>query len=410
MANKLPLSSRGGAGMQKARTRVHSSPMGLLMLFLLALVIGLVVGCGKGDGRATPPHMGAFLRVEGEFIEMPLVKGRNSLDADALPAFEGSRPTIWLWQDGVNLNLLVIEGQSASGAIAYEATRNEEGIYILEVTEDLAPGTYCLVQGDPFLPGDLLSRWCFRVQTGTARGSQRASTDGVIPTAGVQGGFEAVLQANTHAGTLPTNDVMDTTIQIIEHRLEALVGHGYVVQRRGSDRVLISLVDSALDEKHSPERILSFVLWTGVFEVVDTGDECLQPGTTIRTTLSLQPASPSEADAFFGEIWPSLVDGSHIRNARAEYDRQASIARMVVTVNQTGSRILADVGSHNAGKHLAIVFDKEVLTTIHPPITKGEIDFPLEVSQEVAEALAATLQYGALPVEMMLVEARAVAS
>jgi len=167
---------------QKARVPGHSNPTALLMLLVLVLVMGAVAGCGNGESRARPPHMGAFLRVEGEFVEMPSVKGRT-FDADALPVFGGGRPTIWLWHDSVNLNLLGLSEQTVQQAIPYQVTRNEEGIYILEVTEDLGPGTYCLVQGDPMLPGDLLSRWCFKVGDSQAASPSQERGSNVVERA-----------------------------------------------------------------------------------------------------------------------------------------------------------------------------------------------------------------------------------
>jgi len=184
MGKKLRLVGGPEREVQKPRVLGHSSAIGLRILVLLVLVMGAVAGCGSEESRAKPPHMGAFLRVEGKFIEMASVKGRN-FDADALPVFEGGRPTIWLWHEGVNLNLLGLSEQTVREPIPYHVTRTEEGIYILEVTEDLGPGTYCLAQGDPFLLSDMLSRWCFRVE-GHAPGpspSARHGADGVEGTA-----------------------------------------------------------------------------------------------------------------------------------------------------------------------------------------------------------------------------------
>lgn len=134
----------------------------LLIALLVAVVVAGLGGCQVSKTPATPPHMGAFLYVDGEFAEMPSVKG-SDVDAESLPRYEGARPTIWLWHDNVNLNLLIIEKVGGGGAIPYSASRNEQGIYALEVTQDLDPGTYCLTQGDPMLPSALLPSWCFRV-------------------------------------------------------------------------------------------------------------------------------------------------------------------------------------------------------------------------------------------------------
>lgn len=140
------------------------APLTLLVLFAVTLT-GCCC-CVGSRGAQNPPHVGAFLKEGRRYVEMGECKGQpGPQDTAGLPTAASRRPLIVLWYPEANLDMLVLV-REPRGSVAYNATPKGEDVYEIRPRSDLEDGLYCLTQGNPLLPNELLPRWCFCVGKG----------------------------------------------------------------------------------------------------------------------------------------------------------------------------------------------------------------------------------------------------
>jgi preprotein translocase subunit SecD len=89
---------------------------------------------------------------------------------------------------------------------------------------------------------------------------------------------------------------------------------------------------------------------------------------------------------------------------------QTGEPQVAFSLNQDGAQIFRDFTTNHVGQILAIVLDKEVISTpgIREPITDGQGVISGNFTIESANALAIQLRYGSLPIPLKVVETRTV--
>ena len=170
--------------------------------------------------------------------------------------------------------------------------------------------------------------------------------------------------------------VVEQAIQIVERRINSIGTVEPLIQRQGSDRILVQVpgVDN-------PERILALIGTTAklTFRLVDT---------SVSPDQAQQGRLPPESELLFGTAKDGkppyviekreMVTGEDLIDAQPGFDQRTSEPIVNFKFNIKGARRFAQVTQENVGRPFAIVLDNEVISApvIREPILGGQARFP----------------------------------
>lgn len=122
-------------------------------------------------------------------------------------------------------------------------------------------------------------------------------------------------------------------------------------------------------------------------------------------------ADPKEAteSSIFSRLTKSTgLGGSHIKKAKVDFDNQTGKPVVALEFTSEGSRIFADVTKRNINKPVAIVIDNYIISapTVKQVIAEGNAVISGDFALDDAKKLAISINSGALPVPIKLVEQR----
>lgn len=218
----------------------------------------------------------------------------------------------------------------------------------------------------------------------------------------LEGGVQALLEADLAPDAVIDPTSMDTARQIVENRVNGLGVTEAVVQKAGDRRLVVEL--PGLTDK---EEALATLRQTGLLEFVDfsqlTQEEALAlVGRKIRTNIA-QSGATELSDAELGDTrtFPTAMTGAELDLVNV-VTTQTGEPQVAFTLKSTGSKTFADFTAANVGSILAIVLDKTVISvpTINEAITQGEGVISGNFTIESANALAVQLRYGSLPIPL----------
>ena len=202
--------------------------------------------------------------------------------------------------------------------------------------------------------------------------------------------------------------VVEQAIQIVERRINSIGTVEPLIQRQGSDRILVQVpgVDN-------PERILALIGTTAklTFRLVDT---------SVSPDQAQQGRLPPESELLFGTAKDGkppyviekreMVTGEDLIDAQPGFDQRTSEPIVNFKFNIKGARRFAQVTQENVGRPFAIVLDNEVISApvIREPILGGQGQISGNFTVEGANDLAVLLRAGALPARLTPIEQRVV--
>ena len=201
---------------------------------------------------------------------------------------------------------------------------------------------------------------------------------------------------------------VDQAIQIIERRINELGLVEPLVQRQGSDRILIQVPGLG-----DPQRLIDLVGKTAKldFRMVDE---------TMTAEQALASRPPPESEILYGPSREGripyliekrvLVSGADLTDAQPGFDQRTSEPVVNFRFNTSGARKFGQATSENVGKRFAAVLDNEVITApvIREPILQGSGQISGSFTVESANDLAILLRAGALPAPLTVIEQRVV--
>jgi preprotein translocase subunit SecD len=200
---------------------------------------------------------------------------------------------------------------------------------------------------------------------------------------------------------------VDQSIQIIERRVNELGTVEPLIQREGTDRVLVQVPGL-----QDPTRLKQLLGKTAKldFRMVDTGTSPEQ---------AVQGRVPPEDDLLYSASQPKtpylvekrvLVSGGDLTDAQPGFDQRTNEPIVSFRFNTTGARKFAQVTQENVGKPFAIVLDNEVISApvIREPILGGSGQISGSFTVQSANDLAILLRAGALPAPLTIIEDRTV--
>lgn len=149
------------------------------------------------------------------------------------------------------------------------------------------------------------------------------------------------------------------------------------------------------------------------------------PGTTnisdalalIGSTAQLdfreyKPTSVSKSASISGllvsDFVPTGLTGKDLQQANVQYDPQTALPNIGLQFTQDGAQKFAKITGRNIGKPLAIFLDGYPITspTVQTQITNGQAQITGQFTADEAKSLVITLNAGALPVPIQVIEQR----
>ena len=202
---------------------------------------------------------------------------------------------------------------------------------------------------------------------------------------------------------------VDQSIEIIERRVNELGTVEPLIQREGTDRILVQVPGL-----QDPTRLKQLLGKTAKldFRMVDSGasvEQALQGRVPPDDELLYGTGKRCRQDSYLVEK-RVLVSGADLTDAQPGFDQRTSEPIVSFRFNTSGARKFAQVTQENVGKPFAIVLDNEVISApvIREPILGGSGQISGNFTVQSANDLAILLRAGALPAPLTIIEERTV--
>ncbi len=200
---------------------------------------------------------------------------------------------------------------------------------------------------------------------------------------------------------------VEQSIQIIERRVNELGTVEPLIQRQGTDRILVQVPGL-----QDPTRLKELLGKTAKldFRMVDS---------TVPVEQALQGRAPPDSEILYSSTAPKtpyliekrvLVSGGELTDAQPGFDQRTSEPIVSFRFNTSGARKFAQATQENVGKPFAIILDNEVISApvIREPILGGSGQISGSFTVQSANDLAILLRAGALPAPLTIIEERTV--
>ncbi|MGJ4888730.1 protein translocase subunit SecD [Bradyrhizobium sp. HKCCYLR20261] len=200
---------------------------------------------------------------------------------------------------------------------------------------------------------------------------------------------------------------IEQSIQIVERRVNELGTVEPVIQRQGTDRILVQV--PGLQDPTQLKNLLGRTAKME-FRMVDT---------TVSPEQALQGRVPPDSEVLQSATPPNqpyvvkkqvLVSGGDLSDAQTGFDQRTNEPIVSFRFNSSGSRKFAQATTENVGQPFAIILDNKVISApvIREPITGGSGQISGNFTVQSANELAILLRAGALPAPLTVIEERTV--
>ncbi len=254
----------------------------------------------------------------------------------------------------------------------------------------------------------------------------------------LKGGVHIILQAKGTQDNPVNNESIERLLAILRNRIDQYGIAEPVLQREGADRVAVDL--PGMDD---PEAALELIGKTAVLEFREVLGETpkipdapkreeynddAQYAAAMKRYAILKSDVEAEIKKMQGSVankenlivaknergganllGPVLVSGGDLTEAATTYD-QFGKAAVSLKFNSLGARLFDEATAKNIGKQIAIVLDGVVISApvVQQRISGGSAQITGNFTTQEAGRLAIMLKAGALPVNVEVLENRAV--
>ena len=218
---------------------------------------------------------------------------------------------------------------------------------------------------------------------------------------------QLTLQISDKAIDADTVAAQTRSLDIVARRIAGFGKENFTVRPDGDDRIAVQVLGSV-----DAERLKNLLNEPAAlsFHLIDesmTGQQALAgrwPATSQMLYSLDDPPVPYLVDR------TAIATGADFAEVDTKTDPQTQDSAVVYRLNAGAAQRLAQATTANVGKHLAIVFDDQVMASpiIEAPITDGRGEIAANFSEEGVEDLAVMLRAGALPAMLTAVEERTV--
>ncbi len=197
------------------------------------------------------------------------------------------------------------------------------------------------------------------------------------------------------------------SIEVIERRVNELGTTEPIIQRQGTDRILVQVPGL-----QDPQRLKEILGQTAklTFQMVDvtmTAQEAINGRPPAGSTVMYSTDDPPVPYLIESRV---IVSGENLVDAQATFDQRTSEPVVSFRFDAKGSARFGQATQQNVGRPFAIILDNEVISAprINEPILGGSGQISGNFTPESANDLAVLLRAGALPADLTIVEERTV--
>jgi preprotein translocase subunit SecD len=199
----------------------------------------------------------------------------------------------------------------------------------------------------------------------------------------------------------------EQSIQIVERRINELGTVEPLIQRQGTDRILVQV--PGLQDPTALKALLGKTAKME-FRMVDTSvppEQALQGRVPPDSEVLQSASSPNQPYVVKKQV---LVSGGDLSDAQTGFDQRSGEPIVTFRFNTVGSRKFAQATTENVNLPFAIVLDNQVISApvIREPITGGSGQISGNFTVQSANELAILLRAGALPAPLTVIEERTV--
>ncbi|MEA2918240.1 MAG: preprotein translocase subunit SecD [Bradyrhizobium sp.] len=209
------------------------------------------------------------------------------------------------------------------------------------------------------------------------------------------------------AVTERVRQAVEQSIQIVERRVNELGTVEPLIQRQGTDRILVQVPGL-----QDPTRLKELLGKTAKldFRMVDLSvppDQAQQGRVPPDSEVLMSSTAPKIPYVIKKQV---LVSGADLTDAQPGFDQRSGEPIVSFRFNTSGSRKFAQATTENVGQPFAIVLDNEVISApvIREPITAGSGQISGSFTVQQANDLSILLRAGALPAPLTIIEERTV--
>ncbi|HZE52481.1 MAG TPA: protein translocase subunit SecD [Bradyrhizobium sp.] len=198
---------------------------------------------------------------------------------------------------------------------------------------------------------------------------------------------------------------IEQSIQIVEKRVNELGTVEPLIQRQGTDRILVQVPGL-----QDPTRLKELLGRTAKMEFRMV-DEAVPPDAATQGRIppddELVPEVSGQKLVLRKLV---LVSGGDLSDAQTSFDQRTSEPVVSFKFNSAGARKFAQATTEGVGQRFAIVLDNQVISApvIREPIIGGQGQISGSFTVQSANDLAILLRAGALPAPLTVIEERTV--
>jgi preprotein translocase subunit SecD len=225
-------------------------------------------------------------------------------------------------------------------------------------------------------------------------------------------GQRMVLTPTASGQAVALNTAMEGAVEVVRRRIDLLGTREPTIIRQGDTRIVVQVPGlqdpQALKEQLGQTAQLEFKLVDQQALPSNTEAGIANPGSQIF---------PYSEDSDFAGGFEAVkrlggIRGDSLINARAGVDPQTNESVVNIQFDQQGGQKFAQLSTENVGERFAIILDGEVISApfFNEPILGGSAQISGNFTAESANQLAISLQSGALPVPLTVIEERTVSA
>ncbi len=205
-------------------------------------------------------------------------------------------------------------------------------------------------------------------------------------------------------------DAMDSATEVVRKRIDALGTREPTIIRQGDTRIVVQVPGledpDQLKELLGQTAKLEFKLVDDAALPTDVAAGVANPGSRIYPYAG---GTPGEGGGIAVKRLGG-IQGDSLTSAQAGVDPTNNQPVVNIQFDSQGGAKFAQLSTENTGKLFAIILDGEVISSpsFNEPILGGSAQISGSFTTESAQALAISLQSGALPVDLTIVEERTV--
>ncbi|MFC0204757.1 protein translocase subunit SecD [Novosphingobium soli] len=228
----------------------------------------------------------------------------------------------------------------------------------------------------------------------------------------VVNGNQFVLSPTPEGIDLAVSNAMETAVEVVRKRIDALGTKEPDIRRLGGTRIDVQVPGlqdpAALKSLLGQTAKLEFKLVDETAAPTDLAQGIVPPGSEIVPYAD--PAASGGQAPVIAVKRLGGIKGDELTDAKQAFEPQTNQPVVSITFNQQGGEKFAKLTTENVNKRFAIILDGKVLSapSINEPILGGSAQISGSFNVQSATQLAIALRSGALPVDLTVVEERTV--